>query len=263
MFNFKKYNVRNMANSMYNLFCIKKYLNYFLIILLWLMYYFGVFTHLFELDYYTSFVYPLETNISNCVLNKMSGNSDIPPCFNINTFDYDLLLSNNTKCNHKNINLLVLVKSSLINFDRRKIIRQTWGLENRFSDVSTRTIFLLGKSYDIDLEKRIKKEHDQYGDIIQYDFIDEYYNNTIKTMNMIKWASTHCNNSRYYFFSDDDMYVSIKNVLRYLRNPVNYPEYLSQEVKGKESKYNLPSDVVLFAGYVFHSAPLRHQLSKW
>lgn len=252
-----------MANSMYNLFCIKKCLNLFLIILLWLMYYFGVLTHLFELDYYTNFDYPLETNISKCVFNRMSGKSDKPPCFSINTLNYDLLLSNNTKCNNKKIHLLVLVKSSLNNFERRKIIRQTWGFENRFSDVSTRTIFILGKSHDINLEKLIKDEHEQYGDTIQYDFIDEYYNNTIKTMNMIKWASIYCNNSRYYLFSDDDMYVSIKNVLRYLRNPTNYPEYLSQEVKGKESKYNLPLDVVLFTGYVFNSSPLRHQLSKW
>lgn len=255
--------LRNMANSIYNIFCIKKYLKYFLIIALWLMYYFGVFTHLFELDYYTNFVYPLEINISKCVMDIISNKSNKPPCFNINTLEYDLLLSNNSKCSNTNIHLLVLVKSSLINFDRRRIIRQTWGFENRFSDVSTRTIFVLGKSYDIDLEKRIKEEYDQFGDTVQYDFIDEYYNNTIKTMNMIKWASTYCNNSRYYLFSDDDMYVSIKNVLHYLRNPIKYPEYLSQEVKGKESKHNLPSDVILFTGYVFQSSPLRHQISKW
>jgi len=156
-----------------------------------------------------------------------------------------------------------LVKSSLNHFDRRKIIRRTWGFENRFSDVSTRTVFILGKSYDTDLDKRVKEEHEQYGDIVQYDFVDEYYNNTIKTMNAIKWASTHCNDSRFYFFSDDDMYVSIKNVLRYLRNPTEYPEYLSKEIKGKQSKFILPSDIVLFTGYVFHSSPLRHQISKW
>lgn len=115
----------------------------------------------------------------------------------------------------------------------------------------------------MNLERRIEEENKQYGDVVQYDFIDEYYNNTIKTLNAIKWASTHCNNSRFYLFSDDDMYISIKNVLRYLRNPTEYPEYLNQEIKGNQSKHNLPSDVVLFSGFVFQSSPLRHQISKW
>lgn len=254
--------LKNMANSIYKLFCVKKYLKYVLIVLLWLMYYFGVFTHIFELDYYNDFEYPLEINISKCIADMQSGKSNQSSCININTLEYDLLLTNNTKCNG-NIHLLLLVKSSLNHFDRRKVIRRTWGSENRFSDVPTRTIFILGKSNDKDLERRIKEEHKQYGDIVQYDFVDEYYNNTIKTMNAIKWASTYCNNSRFNFFSDDDMYVSIKNLLRYLRNPTEYPDYLTKEIKGKQSKHNLPSDVVLFTGYVFNSSPLRHQISKW
>lgn len=255
--------VQNMADSVYNLFRLKKYIKYIVIILLWLAYYFGVFTHFFELDYNTHFTYPLETNISKCVMDMQSGKSTQPPCININTLNYKLLLSNDTKCNKNNIHLLILVKTSLDHFDRRRIIRQTWGFENRFSDVETRTMFLLGKSLDIDLQRRIEEEHERFGDIVQYDFIDHYYNNTIKTMSAIKWASKHCNNSDFYFFSDDDMFVSIKNLLRYLRNPTSFPEYSSIEIKGKQSIHNLPSDVVLFTGYVFQSSPLRHQLSKW
>jgi hypothetical protein len=32
--------------------------------------------------------------------------------------------------------------------------------------------------------------------------------------------------SRFYMFVDDDYYVSTRNLLRFLRNPVNYPRYL-------------------------------------
>lgn len=254
--------VKTMAKSIYGLLNTKKYIKYVLIILLGLMYYFGVFTHLFELDYDTRFVYPLETNISKCAIRRQSGESDRPPCININALEYDLLLTNNSKCT-RNVHLLILVKSSLNHFSRRRTIRKTWGFENRFSDVPTRTVFVLGKSYDTDLEKRIKEEHERFGDIVQYDFVDEYYNNTVKTMNAIKWASKYCSDARFYFFSDDDMYVSVKNLLRYLRNPREYPDYLIEEVQGKQSQHNLPSDTVLFTGYVFRSYPLRHQISKW
>lgn len=255
--------IQNMANSIYNLFLMKRYFKYIILTLIWLMYYFGVFTHLFELDYNTNFTYPLEINISKCVMDLQSGKSNQPSCVRINELNHKLLLSNNTKCNRKDIRLLILVKSSLEHFDKRRVIRQTWGFENRFSDVQTRTIFILGKSYNIDVEKRIEEEHKQFGDIVQYDFIDEYYNNTIKTINAIKWASKYCNISRFYFFSDDDMYVSIKNLFRYLRNPTEYPGYLNKEIKGKQSIHDLPTDVVLFTGYVFQSFPLRHQTSKW
>lgn len=254
--------LQNMAKSIYNLLYLKKYLKYLFVIFLWLMYYFGIFTHLFELDYQTHFVYPLETNISKCIFNLHLNKSNQSTCTKINTLEYDLLLSNNNKCN-TTIHLLILVKSSLNHFDRRKIIRKTWGFENRFSEVLTRTVFILGKSSDIDVQKRIQEEHEYYGDIVQYNFIDEYYNNTIKTMNAIKWASIHCNNSRFYFFSDDDMYVSVKNLLRFLKNTTEYPEYLSKEVEGIQSKQNLLSDTILFTGYVFNSSPLRHQTSKW
>lgn len=257
--------LQNMANSIYNLFYLKKCFKYLLIILIWVMYYFGVFTHLFELDYQTHFVYPLNINISKCISNIHLTNlskSNQSTCIKINSLEYDLLLSNSNKCN-MNIHLLIIVKSSLNHFDRRKIIRQTWGFENQFSEVLIRTVFILGTSYDIDVQKRIREEQKNYGDIVQFDFIDEYYNNTIKTLNAIKWASIHCNSSRFYFFSDDDMYVSVKNLLSYLKNPTEYPEYLSIKVKEKKSKHNLPSDTVLFTGYVFNSSPLRHQTSKW
>ena len=36
--------------------------------------------------------------------------------------------------------------------------------------------------------------------------------------------------SRFYMFVDDDYYVSARNLLRFLRNPVNYPGYLQEDV---------------------------------
>jgi hypothetical protein len=36
--------------------------------------------------------------------------------------------------------------------------------------------------------------------------------------------------ARFYAFVDDDYYVSTRNMLRFLRNPVNYPRYLEDPV---------------------------------
>ena len=42
----------------------------------------------------------------------------------------------------------------------------------------------------------------------------------------LKWAAKVCPEARFYAFVDDDYYVSTRNLLRFLRNPVNYPRYL-------------------------------------
>jgi beta-1,3-galactosyltransferase / beta-1,3-N-acetylglucosaminyltransferase len=107
----------------------------------------------------------------------------------------------------------------------------------------------------------------------------------------MRWCKETCIRSKFYLFVDDDYYVSTKNVLAFLRNPINYPEYLEdykeqlrklsqrrlQEKKTKNDSVEiftrnllnwnlnmeLPSDVRLFAGFVFNSAPHRHKSSKW
>lgn len=91
-----------------------------------------------------------------------------------------------------------------------------------------------------------------------------------------RWAVEHCPTSRFYFFADDDYYVSTRNVLRFLRNPINFPQYLEDPVLSFDDDrpvgvrtlkqmvdFDLPDDAVLFAGQVMHPAPIRFRLSKW
>ncbi|KAI5737495.1 hypothetical protein M8J76_014135 [Diaphorina citri] len=156
-----------------------------------------------------------------------------------------------------------------VHFERRLAIRQSWGYEKRFSDVPIVTVFILG--YDPDnegLQIEIAEESERYNDIVQAKFIDSYFNNTIKTMMGFKWAANYCKHSKFYFFADDDFYVSTRNVLRFLRNPLQYPQYLELPIETIQSKnnimdYELPSDVKLFSGFVFVSSPHRHYTSKW
>lgn len=136
-----------------------------------------------------------------------------------------------------------------------------------------------------DVQKLVELEADKFQDIIQFNFVDEYFNNTLKTINGMRWSKENCIRSKYFLFVDDDYYVSVKNILAFLRNPVNYPEYL-EEYKEQLRKINqrklqytsngssrnilshaltmeLSTDVKLFAGFVFNSSPHRHKSSKW
>lgn len=195
--------------------------------------YFGVFTHIFELDFYTNFNYPLEGDIQKYVLQLR--NMEVPDVATINMYNYTFISSCNKKCMESDfsgkLRLVYIVKSAINHFNRRLAIRSSWGFEKRFSDVPIRTVFLLGVDPEnVDLQIGVEKEQQKYGDIVQADFIDSYFNNTIKTMVGFKWAVTLCPNSKFYMFSDDDMYISTKNVLRFIRNPTQYPEYLETPV---------------------------------
>lgn len=181
---------------------------------------------------YKDFHYPLEGDVLKWADQLRHGQT--PDKQPINAYNHSFLYSAAGKCEEREFPRLVfIVKSAIDHFDRRKVIRVTWANEKRFSDVIIRVVFLLGTPpLDNPLAQRIQGlvdvEAGHYQDIVQSDFIDAYFNNTIKTMSGLRWAVENCPQARFYMFVDDDYYVSTKNVLRFLRNPVHYPEYLEE-----------------------------------
>ena len=191
---------------------------------------FGTFTHMFEVTYTDNFIYPYHGQIRPFVeALKHKKKPDMEP---INVYNYTFIHGLKEKCKDRDygtLRIVFLIKSSPEHFDRRMGIRNSWGFGKRFFDVPTRTIFLLGvHPEDLELQYKINSEAEKHKDILQADFIDSYYNNTIKTMLGFKWAVNHCANSKFYMFVDDDVYVSVKNVLRFVRNPAYYPDYLKE-----------------------------------
>ncbi|XP_044266636.1 beta-1,3-galactosyltransferase brn [Tribolium madens] len=229
-----------------------------------ILYYFGVFTHLFESEFKSYFQYPYDGDIEEFVQALRSNASPkVPP---INTYNFHFAKSSPNKCKGvENLRLVYLVKSAPGNFDRRIAIRGSWGYEHRFSDVEIRMVFLLGESEDAIWQRKIQTESERFKDIVQANFTDSYYNNTFKTMMGFTWVVRFCPTARFYMFVDDDYYVSTKNLLRFIRNPTAYPNYLepAKQRRLHQFDFDLDVNVRLYAGYVFKSAPHRHRISKW
>ncbi|EAT48595.1 AAEL000383-PA [Aedes aegypti] len=223
--------------------CIKFRIKYVasLILVLLVLEYFGAFTHMFEADFEKTFAYPMEGDILH---------GQRPAVEPINGYNFSYITDCQHKCKEDDRmiapRLVFVVKSAMENFDRRVAIRKSWGWEKRFSDVKIRTVFVLGRPATANrrLQSLIDLEYSNYRDIVQGDFVDAYFNNTIKTMMGFRWAVSYCPRAKFYMFADDDFYISSKNLLKYVRNP-------------------LPRDVKLFSGFVFRSAPHRHRSSKW
>ncbi|KAL6955189.1 Beta-1,3-galactosyltransferase 1, partial [Sarracenia purpurea var. burkii] len=235
-----------------------------------MLYLFGAFTHVFELNYDTDFNYPLKRNIVQCV-DALAAQKPLRNCNIINGYNYSFVINNEKKCvqaDNSSVRLVLVIKSAIDNFNRRLAIRNSWGYEERFFDVGVKRIFILGVTRNRTALREISNEQEEFGDIVQADFLDTYYNNTIKTMMAFKWAVEYCD-AKFYLFSDDDMYISVKNILRFVRNPTEYPQYLERAKDNEVSKhlnkvtdYDLPEGVKFISGFVQFSAPHRHQCSK-
>ncbi|CAH0557270.1 unnamed protein product [Brassicogethes aeneus] len=232
---------------------------------------FGVFTHFFEEDF-KKFHYPYEGNIEEFIY-KLKQN-ETPEVLPINYYNFKFNIKPKNKCeNIKNLRLVFIIKSSPENVHNREAIRISWGFERRFSDVEIRRVFLLGLQGSNIVQNNINKEAKDYNDIVQGNFTDSYYNNTLKTMLGFTWAIHSCSNSRFYMFVDDDYYVSTKNVLRFIKYPTQYPTYLKNPTKNfnkalhqrriNQLDLDLNENVRLYTGYAFESSPLRHYTSKW
>ena len=74
----------------------------------------------------------------------------------------------------------------------------------------------------------IMKENSKYNDLIQVDVIDNYYNISFKTLMGLRWAYENCINGKYFLFIDNDYYLSVNNLLLFLRNPSKYEEYTNK-----------------------------------
>lgn len=217
-------------------FCLRVRIKYIFLgcFIFFILDFFGAFTHIFEVDFYKDFQYPVEGDVTIYAKQVRAGHKpDVKP---INLYNYSFIHNCKSRCQTSETGppitprVVILVKSAMENFKRRNAIRGSWGYEKRFSDVIIRTVFLLGVPTDDrqHVQKMIDIEADHFKDVVQSNFLDTYYNNTIKTMMGFRWAVEFCPKSRFYMFVDDDFYVSTKNVLRFVRNPVNYPEYLEE-----------------------------------
>ncbi|XP_029469574.1 N-acetyllactosaminide beta-1,3-N-acetylglucosaminyltransferase 3 isoform X2 [Rhinatrema bivittatum] len=120
----------------------------------------------------------------------------------------------------KDVFLLLAIKSSPGNYERREIIRKTWGTESSYQGVQVRRVFMTGVSsnpWDAKKTNRLLRlERRENGDILQWDFHDTFFNLTLKQVLFYQWLEEKCPGARFIFNGDDDVFVNTFNVVQYL-----------------------------------------------
>ncbi|XP_061099994.1 UDP-GlcNAc:betaGal beta-1,3-N-acetylglucosaminyltransferase 7-like [Conger conger] len=162
---------------------------------------------------------------------------------------FPMIINHPEKCSGETY-LLIVIKSTITQHDRRDIIRKTWGREQEVDGKRVKTLFLLGKSSN-ELEKAhhqklLEYEDYIYGDILQWDFLDSFFNLTLKETHFLKWFATYCGRVSYIFKGDDDVFVSIHNIFEYLEGTsadnllVGDVLFKAKPIRRKENKYYIP-----------------------
>ncbi|KAI5103784.1 beta-1,3-galactosyltransferase 2 [Silurus meridionalis] len=155
---------------------------------------------------------------------------------------YRYILNEPDKCKRNDTFLLLLIPVEPHNVNARSAIRQTWGNESLGKGIVR--LFLMGVKNGMS-EHSLRSESVQHRDMIQQEYIDSYYNLTIKTLMGMHWVSRFCPKAKYIMKADSDMFVNT--------------EYLVEKLL----KSNIPTKMY-FTGYLMRGyKPNRNKNSKW
>ncbi|XP_055039269.2 lactosylceramide 1,3-N-acetyl-beta-D-glucosaminyltransferase A [Misgurnus anguillicaudatus] len=191
-----------------------------------------------------------------------------------NSFPY--LLNQNNVCKDKDVLLLLFVKSSPENFERRQAIRSTWGNESYVSHelgVILKVVFVMGVHTDVTnsfLLQDLHEEHKNYGDLVQQEFLDTFHNLTIKLLLQFRWMHENCAHARFMMSADDDVFVHMPNLVRYLQDLrrrnvrdhwVGHVHRGAPPIRSKNSKYFMPFDMYQWNSYPDYTAGAGYVIS--
>ncbi|XP_026160587.1 lactosylceramide 1,3-N-acetyl-beta-D-glucosaminyltransferase A [Mastacembelus armatus] len=193
--------------------------------------------------------------------------------------NYPYLINHPDKCGGSgdgktgdDVMLLLFVKSSPENFEQRQAIRDTWGNESFIwteLGASVKVVFALGIHQDgsqrAKLQAALLLEDQAYGDLIQQNFEDTFHNLTAKLILQFHWGHKYCCQARFLMSADDDIFIHMPNLVKYLRQVmssqsggrdlwVGHVHRGAPPVRRKNSKYHVPYDLYPWSSYPDYTA---------
>lgn len=176
---------------------------------------------------FEEFTYPLEADIRKLIEQvKHKGYADYNP---INVYSYETVLSPEQTCVGSKVHFIIMIKSAIGNIERRKVIRDTWGSIKKVGAKQIKYVFTLGISpKNSSIQSFVDEENNTYNDIIQYNFVDAYYNNTLKTTGALNWVTKFCSRADFVMLVDDDYFVAVDSLVFYVQKILTseHKEYL-------------------------------------
>ncbi|XP_068196056.1 lactosylceramide 1,3-N-acetyl-beta-D-glucosaminyltransferase A-like [Antennarius striatus] len=192
--------------------------------------------------------------------------------------DFRYLLDHPDKCAGQDVLLLLLVKTSPENIERRNAIRSTWGNETYIQNhlgVTVKVLFVLGapptkeeepswsKRSGVGFQEHLADEDRLHGDMIQQDFLDSFHNLTLKLILQFHWTHRCCAHARFLMTADDDVFVHMPNLVSYLQDAkskgvtdfwIGRVHRGAPPIRRKDSKYYVSFEMYQWLSYPDYTA---------
>ncbi|TNN54340.1 Lactosylceramide 1,3-N-acetyl-beta-D-glucosaminyltransferase A [Liparis tanakae] len=189
--------------------------------------------------------------------------------------NFRYLLDHSEKCAGQDVLLLLFVKTSPENIERRNAIRSTWGNETYIRNAlgaTVKVVFALGTPpAAAGLQQRLVHEDRLSGDLIQQDFLDSFHNLTLKLILQFHWTHNRCAHARFLMTADDDIFVHMPNLVSYLRDVsgrgvtdfwVGRVHRGAPPIRSRDSKYYVPFEMYQWLSYPDYTAGAGYVVSR-
>lgn len=165
--------------------------------------------------------------------------------------------------------LLMAIKSQVGNFENRQAIRETWGRSGLVPGEVfhrgglVRRVFLLGRQDSStgphpDLKNLLELENRKYGDILQWDFRDTFFNLTLKDLLFWQWLRHRCPAATFIFKGDDDVFVRTDALLDFLNRRWDEHNLLRAYTNQSQASLDL-----IVGDVIYNAAPNREPSTKY
>lgn len=196
--------------------------------------------------------------------------------------NFPYLLDHPEKCKDQDVLLLLFVKTSPENIQRRDAIRSTWGNETYIHHslgVTVKVVFVLGapvedptiRSVRFGPQEQLIFEDKLHQDLIQQDFSDSFHNLTLKLLMQFHWMHHRCAHARFLMTADDDIFVHMPNLVQYLQELssqgvsdfwIGKVHRGAPPVRSKTSKYYVPYEMYQWLSYPDYTAGAGYVVSS-
>ncbi|XP_057380469.1 beta-1,3-galactosyltransferase 5-like [Daphnia carinata] len=166
-------------------------------------------------------------SVARLRLSPLSGIESVLPGFgpvinDVLSFQYPIRISSCRDSLSSNTSIFVAVISAPSNFQKRDLIRQTW--KNHLKLLHDEGLleiagfgFILGLTENSVIQSKIEEESKIHGDLIQIGISDFYRNLSLKVAGLLNWLYRMCTNMDFVLKVDDDVYVNVRNLARFVR----------------------------------------------
>ena len=117
------------------------------------------------------------------------------------------------------IKILILVTTIPKEIAIRTAIRETWGRNTN----TTRSVFVFGVGWSSEEQEILLDESILYGDILQDNYIDSYFNLSLKVLSGYHWWSKNCENAPFVLRTAGDNFVNTPHILHLLSSKPSWP----------------------------------------